>query len=84
MTCARQLLNSVPLENVTVIADRLHPNAQNAHTLVSQKGGDYIAALKDNQPILHALAQQKLDATAPLLSSAKRPAAWSGSGPRES
>lgn len=56
MTCARKLLNSVPLENLTVIADSLHTNAQNAHTIVSQKGGDYMAALKDNQPTLHALA----------------------------
>ena len=56
MACARKLLNSVPLDNVTVIADSLHTNAENAHHLVSQKGGDYIAALKDNQPKLHALA----------------------------
>ena len=65
MTCARQLLHSVPLENVTVIADSLHTNAENAHTIVSEKGGDYIAALKDNQPILHALAPQRLDGTHP-------------------
>jgi hypothetical protein len=79
MTCARKLLPSVPLENVTVIADSLHTNAENAHAIVSQKGGDYIAALKDNQPTLHALAQQKLDGTPPLCPSAKRPTALSAS-----
>lgn len=40
MARARQLLNFVPLENVTVIADALHTNAENAHTIVSQKSGD--------------------------------------------
>ena len=76
MTCARALLASaqVPLENVTVIADSLHTNAENAHQIVSQKGGDYIAALTDNQPTLHALAHQKLDSTSPLLPVAKAPA----------
>ena len=79
MTCARALLASpqVPLENVTVIADSLHTNAENAHQIVSQKGGDYIAALRDNQPTLHALARQKLDSTPPLLPTVKAPAASS-------
>ena len=84
MTCARKLLNSVPLENVTVIADSLHTNAQNAHHIVSQKGGDYIAALKDNQPNLHALAHRKLDGTSPLLPNAKPAVALSRSARRGS
>ncbi len=76
MTCARALLASpqVPLENVTLIADSLHTNAENAYQIVTQKGGDYIAALRANQPSLRALAQQKLDSTSPLLPSAKAPA----------
>lgn len=75
LTCARKLLASVPLENVTLIADSLHTNAENAYTAVTEKGGDYIAALKDNQPTLHALAQQKLDNTSPLLSRPSPPMA---------
>jgi hypothetical protein len=67
LTCARKLLDSVPLENATVIADSLHTNAENAYSAVTEKGADYIAALKDNQPTLYALAQQKLDNTTPLL-----------------
>jgi len=76
MSCARTLLGSpqVPLENVTLISDSLHTNAENAHLIVSQKGGDYIAALRDNQPTLHALARKKLDPTTPLLPNAKAPA----------
>ena len=77
LTCARQLLASVPLENVTVIADSLHTNAENAYRVVTEKGGDYIAALKDNQPTLHALAQQKLDNTSPLLNRRSSPMALS-------
>jgi hypothetical protein len=40
MTCARRLLNCVPLASVTVIADSLHTNAQNTHTLGNQSGGN--------------------------------------------
>lgn len=75
MTCARQLLASLPLENQTTIADSLHTNTENAYDIVTQKGGDYIEALKDNQPTLHALAQQKLDSTSPLLPRRRRPTA---------
>jgi hypothetical protein len=67
--CARKLLQSeaVPLLNQTVIADSLHTNAANAHFIVQEKGGDYIAALKDNQEKLHAVAHRKLDGATPLL-----------------
>jgi hypothetical protein len=65
----------MPLENQTTIADSLHTNTQNAYDLVTEKGGDYIEALKDNQPTLHALAQQKLDGTSPLLPRRKLPMA---------
>ena len=81
LTCARKLLTSVPLENVTLIADSLHTNAENAYSIVTEKGGDYIAALKDNQPTLHALAQQKLDNTSPLLNRRSWPMALSMKGP---
>jgi hypothetical protein len=67
--CARKLLQSeaVPLLNKTVISDSLHTNVANAQMIVQEKGGDYIAALKDNQAQLHALAHQKLDGSTPLL-----------------
>ena len=73
MTCARALLTSpqVPLATVTVLADSLHPNAENAQQMVRQKGGDYIAALQDHPPALHALAHRKLDRTSPRLPTAK-------------
>ena len=71
--CARQLLDSdsVSLLNTIIIADSLHTNHQNAQLIVQEKGGDYIAALKDNQPTLHQLAHKKLDGTPPLLPIAK-------------
>jgi hypothetical protein len=75
MTCARKLLASIPLENTTTIGDSLHTNTENAYGIVTEKGGDYIAALKDNQPTLHALAHQKLDGTSPLLPKLSPPTA---------
>lgn len=75
MTCARKLLDSVPLENVTVIADSLHTNTENAHHTVTLKGGDYIAAIKNNQPTLHDLAHTQLDSRTPPLSTARPSAA---------
>src|SRR6266550_1665456 len=61
VACARKLLQSdqVALENTTLIADSLHTNATNAHLIVSVRGANYIAAIKDNQP-LHQLAQEQL------------------------
>jgi hypothetical protein len=68
VACARKLLHSdqVALENTTLIADSLHTNATNAHLIVSVRGADYIAAIKDNQPTLHRLAQKQLADTPPL------------------
>jgi hypothetical protein len=68
VACARKLLHSdqVALENATLIADSLHTNATNAHLIVSVRGADYIAAIKDNQPTLHQLAQEQLADTSPL------------------
>jgi len=75
--CARKLLDSVSLLNTTVIADSLHTNEQNARFIVQDKGGDYIAALKDNQPTLHTLAHRKLDSASPLLPTASATAVMS-------
>src|SRR5206468_10452409 len=49
-----------------IIADSLHTNATNAHLIVSVRGADFIAAIKDNQPTLHQLAQEQLADTSPL------------------
>jgi hypothetical protein len=68
VACARKLLQSdqVALENTTLIADSLHTNATNAHLIVSVRGANYIAAIKDNQPTLHQLAQKQLADSPPL------------------
>jgi Druantia protein DruA/DDE_Tnp_1-associated len=68
VACARKLLQSdqVALENTTLVADSLHTNATNAHLIVSVRGANYIAAIKDNQPTLHQLAQKQLADTSPL------------------
>jgi hypothetical protein len=68
-TCARTLLQSpeVNLLNATLIADSLHTNAENARLIVQEKGGDYIAAVKDNQPKLHEHCHQQLDGCPPFL-----------------
>jgi hypothetical protein len=57
---ARKLLqsNQAPLENTTLIADSFRTNATNTHLIVSVRGANYIAAIKDNQPTLH-LAQKQ-------------------------
>ena len=81
VSCARKLLESLPLENATVLSDSLHNNVENAHHIVTAKGGDYIAALKKNQPTLHALAQQKLAGASPLLSNVKAPTGLSSNAP---
>jgi hypothetical protein len=70
VACARKLLRSdqVALENTTLI-DSLHTNATNAHLIVSVRGANYIAAIKDNQPTLHQLAQKQLADTPPFFES---------------
>src|SRR6266550_3305126 len=42
------------------------PTQTNAHLIVSVRGANYIAAIKDNQPTLHQLAQKQLADTSPL------------------
>jgi hypothetical protein len=65
VACARKLLQSdqLALENTTLIADSLHTNA---HLIVSVRGANYIAAIKDHQPTLHQLTQKQLADTPPL------------------
>jgi len=54
LTAGRRLLSGLPsLENATVTADAMFTHADIARTIVQEKGGDYLLALKDNQPTLH-------------------------------
>ncbi len=65
---SRRLLRreSTVLLNATVTADALFANPENAHLICSEKGGDYLISLKDNQPKLAAAAAETLEA-APFL-----------------
>jgi hypothetical protein len=54
LTAARRLLKEVPtLEGATVSADAMFTHADIAQSIVQDKGGDYIMAVKGNQPKLH-------------------------------
>ena len=56
----------VDLQNATVTADSLHCQDQTAHIITREKGGDFILQVRDNQPKLRALAEQKLAQERPL------------------
>jgi hypothetical protein len=70
---AQQLLArpEVHLHNATVTADSLHCQDETSHGIALDKGGDFVLQIRDNQPTLHALAQQKLQGSSPLLPRAK-------------
>jgi hypothetical protein len=65
---SRRLLRreSTVLLNATVTADALFANSENAHLICSEKGGEYLISLKDNQPKLAAAAAEALE-VAPFL-----------------
>jgi hypothetical protein len=53
LTAARRLLAEVPsLEGATVSADAMFTHADIAQSIVQEKGGDYLLAVKANQPKL--------------------------------
>jgi hypothetical protein len=53
LTCARRLLSGLPsLEGATVTSDALFTVADVAQIIVQEKGGDYMAAVKNNQPTI--------------------------------
>jgi hypothetical protein len=56
----------VNLLNATVTADALHCQDESAHIITREKGGHYLIQVRDNQPKLHELAQQKLAGQTPL------------------
>ena len=56
----------VSLLHATVTADSLHCQDQTAHIITREKGGDFVLQIRDNQPTLHAQAQNQLAQLAPL------------------
>lgn len=50
---ARALLETLALDGLLVTADAMHAQAETA-ALVLARGGDYLFALKDNRPAMHA------------------------------
>jgi hypothetical protein len=67
-SAARALIESLPtLEGQTVTADPLHCQRQLARTIV-EKGGEYLAQIKGNQPKILAHAQALCDGRTPLSS----------------
>lgn len=63
LTAARRLLKAVPsLEGATVTADALFTHRDIAQSIVQDKGGDYVSAVKANQPKLHAQVKQSFAA----------------------
>lgn len=64
LTAARRLLDAVPtLEGATVTGDAMFTHADIAQRIVQDKGGDYLLAVKDNQPKLHKHLRQVFAAT---------------------
>jgi hypothetical protein len=64
LTAARRLLEQVPtLEGATVTGDAMFTHAGIARSIVQQKGGDYVLAVKDNQPKLHEHVRKAFAAT---------------------
>jgi len=59
----------VDLRGAVITADALHAQHQTLHTIVAQKGADYLISLKDNQKTAHAYASGLLDQASPLLPS---------------
>lgn len=64
LTAGRRLLQKIPtLEGATVTADAIYTVADLAQTIVQDKGGDYIFAVKGNQPTLHEHVQSAFAAS---------------------
>jgi hypothetical protein len=62
LTAGRRLLGEIPaLDNAVVTADAMFARADIARTIVQDKGGDYLLALKDNNPILAGQVTKRFD-----------------------
>lgn len=54
---ARQLLDKVPMESRTALADALHTQIETAQQILFEGGGDYALTVKENQKeLVHTLA----------------------------
>lgn len=63
LSAARRLLKAVPsLEGATVTADALFTHRDIAQSIVQDKGGDYVSAVKANQPRLQEQVSQSFAA----------------------
>ncbi len=66
LTAARRLLGSLPhLEGATVTADALLTVDDVARTIVQEKGGDYVLAVKGNQPSMERYIAGAFQASRP-------------------
>jgi hypothetical protein len=66
LTAARRLLKEVPtLEGAIVTGDAMFTHADVMQSIVQEKGGDYLQAVKDNQPKLHEHVQKVFAANHP-------------------
>ncbi|MFN0080202.1 MAG: ISAs1 family transposase [Prosthecobacter sp.] len=62
LTAARRLLQGVPsLDHATITGDAMFARKDIAQTIVQDKGGDYLLALKDNNPTLAAEVRQRFE-----------------------
>lgn len=62
LTAARRLLReSPPLDNAVVTGDAMFARTDVAHAIVQEKGGDYLLALKDNNPTLAAEVARRFE-----------------------
>jgi hypothetical protein len=63
LTAARRLLRQAPaLDNAVVTGDAMFTRADIAQTIVRDKGGDYLLAIKDNNPTLAAQVRGRFEA----------------------
>jgi len=63
LTAARRLLRQVPaLDNAVITGDAMFTRNDIAQSIVADKGGDYLLALKDNNPTLAAATRERFDA----------------------
>lgn len=62
LTAARRLLQGVPaLDHATITGDAMFTRGDIAQTIVQDKGGDYLLALKDNHPTLAAEVRRRFE-----------------------
>jgi hypothetical protein len=64
LTAARRLLQQVPaLDHAVITGDAMFARSDIAQSIVQDKGGDYLLALKDNNPTLAEEVRERFDAS---------------------